>query len=398
MATDLNLTDSKIAALKVPTRDYLLYRDRQVAGLAVRVTCAGGRSFTFDYRTAAGRKRRMTLGAWSGEFGIVAARAKATALAVQIEAGGDPMQSADDAVIAYKGRPTVAMLAAKWMRQHVEPDNRPRTVREYRSILDRYVLPKLGTKAVADVTTGDLIDLINEIRREHAVTSNRVRAVLSAMLNHGIVLGWIATSPINKAVRRAPEAAHERYLTPEEFTRLNIALDHCQSRQAADAIRLLAWCGSRKGETLSAKWSEFDLVQGVWTKPSHHTKQKRTHTTALHPEALALLLDMKSRPNAHPTYLFPGADGGPLKDIKKTWRGLMTRTGIKEFRIHDLRHTFASRLIGRGATLPEIGKLLGHTQSNTTARYAHLSLEAQRETLARLPSPSKPVALIEEGE
>jgi integrase len=363
----------------------------------VRVTCAGGRAFLLDYRNAQGRQRRMTLGACSPEFGIAAARAKATEHWVTIDAGGDPLAKAADAVIEYKGRPTVAMLAAKWMTQHVEPDNRASTVADYRSILDRCILPKLGTKAVADVTTDSLIDLVNAIRRKHAVTSNRVRAVLSAMFNHAIVLKWIVANPVNKAVKRHREAPHERYLSDDEFARLDAALKNSSpaARQAADVVRLLYWTGARKGETMAAKWSEFDLEKRTWTKPSHHTKQKRAHHVKLHPEALALLLDLKARAREGVIHVFPGVDGRPLAGIKTAWRNLMRRAQITGFRIHDLRHTFASRLINQGASLSEVGKLLGHTQPATTFRYAHLSLDAQERTLALLASPSKPVAMLE---
>jgi integrase len=94
-------------------------------------------------------------------------------------------------------------------------------------------------------------------------------------------------------------------------------------------------------------------------------------------------------------YLFAGADGKPLTTIKTAWRNLMRWSQITGFRIHDLRHTFASRLIDEGATLQEIAALLGHTQAVTTFRYAHLSLEAQKRLLARLASPSKLMAMLE---
>ncbi len=130
-------------------------------------------------------------------------------------------------------------------------------------------------------------------------------------------------------------------------------------------------------------------------KPSHHTKQKRPHRVALHPQAVALLFDMKARTRAGAVSLFAGADGKPLNMIKTAWRNLMRRSQISVLRIHDLRHTFASRLIAQGASLPEVGALRGHTQAATTFRYAHLSREAQKRSLARLASPSKTVAMLE---
>jgi integrase len=382
------LTDSKIAEIKNPVSGYIMVRDG--GGLFLRITANGSRSFVLRFRTKAGIRHSMTVGNFSGEFGVVHARAKAHALKVVIEAGGDPLQAAADAVIEHKGRPTVARLAKEWM-EAVEAECSERTAKEYQGILDKHVLPALKDKAVADVETIDVKRLVNAIRRKRKVTSNRVRSVLSAMFNFALTNytkpPWLAFNPVTKAVKRFDEEKRVRSLTDEEFARLDETLKHCGSRQSADAVRLIYWTGSRKGETLSALWSEFDLVNGTWDRPSHHTKQKRRHLIALHPEALALLKDMKARAPKDAVYVFPGDGDGPLLDIKTMWRGLMRRAQITGFRIHDLRHTFASRLVNQGATLPEIGQLLGHTQSQTTARYAHLSLDGQRRTLARLASP-----------
>jgi integrase len=224
--------------------------------------------------------------------------------------------------------------------------------------------------------------------------------VASAMFNHAIVLKWIVVNPINKAVKRHREGNRERYLTPDEFARLNAALDHCGSRVAADLIRLLAHTGARKGEAMAAKWSEFDLadpVRASWCKPSHHTKQKRTHDVPLTEQAVAVLLEMKARAREGAIYVFGGADGKPITSIKTAWRSLMRRSQIEGFRIHDLRHTFASRLVSEGASLSQVGQLLGHTQPATTFRYAHLSKDSLRATLALLasPRPEPVVAMLE---
>ena len=81
-------------------------------------------------------------------------------------------------------------------------------------------------------------------------------------------------------------------------------------------------------------------------------------------------------------YVFPGkSEDQPLTDLKKTWASVTGKAGIENARVHDLRHTFASILVSRGASLPLIGALLGHTQAATTARYAHLYDEPLREAV-----------------
>src|SRR5262249_36745543 len=123
-----------------------------------------------------------------------------------------------------------------------------------------------------------------------------------------------------------------------------------------------------------ACWSDIDLERGVWTKPSHHTKQKRTENIPLSGPALALLTEMKSKNNSKAEYLFPGdAAGRPLQDIKKFWRAVITEAGISEYRLHDNRHTHASHLVSSGLSLEIVGRLLGHTNPTTTKRYAHIA-------------------------
>jgi integrase len=134
---------------------------------------------------------------------------------------------------------------------------------------------------------------------------------------------------------------------------------------------MLILTGARRGEVLSATWDQFDLQAGVWVKPSAHTKQKREYRVPLSAPMLALLTEM--REEAETTYLFPARDGkSPLGDIKKSWAAICSTAGIRRLRIHDLRHSYASQLASAGLSLSVIEALLGHTQAQTTQRYAHL--------------------------
>jgi integrase len=148
-----------------------------------------------------------------------------------------------------------------------------------------------------------------------------------------------------------------------------------------DALRLIMVTGCRKGEALTAKWTDFDFTRGVWTKPSHHTKEKKTEHVALNTQALALLEGMERKGE----YLFPGRAGGHLKDVKYPWAKVSALAKLEGVRVHDLRHSFASHLVSSGVSLPVIGKLLGHTQPQTTARYAHLADNPQREAANLFP-------------
>jgi len=133
------------------------------------------------------------------------------------------------------------------------------------------------------------------------------------------------------------------------------------------------------------KRQEFNLELGVWTKPSHHTKQKRTEHVPLSTPAVQLLVSMKERSDS--PYLFPGeVPGKPTQEIKRVWMALCKQAHLKNVRLHDLRHTYARHLVSSGMSLPIVGRLLGHTQPQTTARYAHLADDPLRQATNRFAS------------
>ena len=138
-------------------------------------------------------------------------------------------------------------------------------------------------------------------------------------------------------------------------------------------MKLLMLTGARRGEVLGARWDQFDLEAAVWIKPAATTKQRRLHRAPISGSAAALLRTIRLRMPEGCEWVFPGgAEGKPLQDIKRFWEDVRAKAELPAVRIHDLRHTFASLLVSGGMTLPMIGKLLGHTQVQTTQRYAHL--------------------------
>jgi integrase len=195
------------------------------------------------------------------------------------------------------------------------------------------------------------------------------------MFNLAIRRKWRADNPA-VGVKRNFEDKRHRYLSPDEIARLVAALDGHPQRMSAAALRLLLLTGARRGEVLGATWDMFDLERGIWTKPSAHTKQRRLHRVPLSSPALELLRDLRKRANG--PYVFPGSRGLPLREVKRTWASVCQTARLSDCRIHDLRHSFASILASSGASLPVIGRLLGHTQSATTDRYAHLFDEPLR--------------------
>ncbi len=191
----------------------------------------------------------------------------------------------------------------------------------------------------------------------------------------------------SKGIERFHEERRERWLSDNELGRLLRTLSAHPNQRAANAVRFQLLTGARIGEVLSAQWSEIDLGRGVWTKPSHHTKQNRTEHLPLSAPALALLTEMRERADVKPQYLFPGnALGKPLQCIKKFWRNITEQAGLEYYRLHDNRHTHASHLVSSGLSLEIVGRLLGHTNPLTTKRYAHLADDPLRAAAERFGS------------
>lgn len=214
------------------------------------------------------------------------------------------------------------------------------------------------------------------------------------MFSLAIKWEWVERNPA-RGIERFPEERRERFLSPDEINRLSQALiDHVASairpneaNKVANAIRLLMLTGARRSEVLSATWDMFDLDAGVWTKPSSHTKQKKPHRVPLSPPALQLLQKIRAREKHSSSYIFPSRARSTrphLTELKKSWSRICRLADLEGVRIHDLRHTYASILVSGGASLPIIGALLGHTQDQTTHRYAHLMDNPLREATTRV--------------
>ncbi|HVE22192.1 MAG TPA: tyrosine-type recombinase/integrase [Acidocella sp.] len=373
------LTDAIAKELAAPSKGNRVYYDPDLPGFGCRVTSAGARSWVLNYRSR-GIERRMTIGSlenWKARD----ARKRAEELKRAVDAGGDPMAD----LHAERSAPTVNDLAKRFTAEHL-PKKRPGTQDEYSRLLKAYILPAMGSKKVADIRHADVEDMHRRIRKDAPYSANRAVAVVSKMFSLSIKWEMRENNPAI-GIEKAPEHKRKRYLTPAEIARLSEALNQADERMSANVVRLLLLTGARKGETLAAKWSDFDLEAGTWTKPGATTKTATDHHIPLSAPALALLGEMKQaadqdndrrkREKLPPIdFVFPSQDAAgnitSLKDIKNSWATLCRKADLKGVRIHDLRHTFASVLASSGLSLPIIGALLGHTQAATTQRYAHL--------------------------
>jgi integrase len=365
------LDDKVVRALEQPPKkdgkgtNRITY-DSMVSGFGVRITSAGAVSFVLNYRRKAdGKERRYTIGQFP-TWNVTAAREEAKRLTREVDGGGDPVGK----IRADREAPTVADLCTRFVEEHVEK-KRPSTQRDYTAIVDTEIKPALGTKKVAAIEYEDIERLHSKITKRAPYKANRTLAVLSKMFSLAVKWKMRADNPV-RGVERNQEQKRKRYLSRDELARLTKAFAAHDGRQAADIFRLLLLTGARCGEVLSASWDQFDLGEGVWTKPASNTKQKADHTIPLSAPARQLLNGIRKR-GEDEKWVFPSPGGsGHRTAIKKDWERICKAARIIGLRIHDLRHSYASELAAGGHSLLTIGALLGHSQPATTHRYAHL--------------------------
>lgn len=362
----VRLSKRIIDASKAKTSDYVLW-DNEVPGFGIRVASTGRKTFVFQYFTGT-RSRRITLGTF-GALTADQARQKARSLKQQVKDGHDPLADKQ----AERAAETVSDFCDRFLEEHVGK-KKYRTQVEYKRMIKDFIRPELGKMRVKDVDTRAISRLHRKLGKT-PYQANRVLAVLSKMFTLSEKWGVraIGTNPCLD-VERFTEKPRERYLTSDESQRLARALNRFENEEdtlpsITAAIRLLLLTGARLQEILELKWEYVDFENQCLHLPDSKTGQK---TLQLNAPATKILSKIE-RSDKSPWVIAGRKKGGHLVNLMKPWRKIRSEAGIPDVRLHDLRHSFAATAAGMGHSLPMIGALLGHSQAQTTARYAHLA-------------------------
>jgi integrase len=361
--------------------------DPKATGFGVRSYPGGSKSFFIDYRLN-GQQRRYTIGPfprWSAE----AAREEAKKLRKEIDRGVDPAGDKR----ARRTAPTVQDLMDRYLADHLPK----RALVGTRLRDEKKMLAEIGDKLgrhtkVDDIHGGDIADMHRRITEsDRPVRANRILAMASKMFSLALVpkagetLAWRSAALGNpcKGIARNREEGRERFFSQSELTAISDALARYRGG-AADCVRLIMLSGCRPIEAKKAEWTEFDKEPGYWIKPTAHTKQRKVHKLPLNPAALELIERLRKKRKG--TWVFPGEKpGAHLTELARVWKSVRKQTGLgQDARLYDLRHTYASVGAGGGLSLPIIGRLLGHSQSRTTQRYAHLADDPLREAADKI--------------
>jgi len=391
------ITKRLVDHLKVSENEYFVWDDR-LAGFGVRVRPSGIMTFVFQYRSGPGRgapTRRVTIGRM-GKVTPDEARGIARGHSGSVAAGNDPARDKAEERRAL----SVERLAERFLEEHVKPKRKLRTYEGYCHLLRSKVIPEIGTKRATKVQRSD-IEVLHRDWADIPYHANNAVRCIRAMYSFAGRAGLVPEghNPA-RGVKLYSGQARERLLSTAEIEGIGAALrlgetegipwpidpDKPISKHMPKAenrrekldphtvggIRLLIFTGCRLREILHLEWPHVDFERGLLLLPDSKTGRK---AVILNAPALRVLADLPRVGR----FVVAGDDPDkPRRDLKRPWRAITRHAGIAGLRIHDLRHNFASFGAGGGLGLPIIGRLLGHTQPSTTARYAHLDTDPLR--------------------
>jgi integrase len=342
--------------------------DDELHGFGLRIWPSGRKVYVVMTRVK-GRLRKVTIGP-HGPITPERARMKAHQIISEAKAGNDPVKELDQT----RKSPTMKELGERFLKEHVAVRCKPSTQYEYKRSVELFINPKLGTRKISDIERKDIAEFHHNLRLI-PYQANRTLGVLSKLFNLAEVWG-LRPDHSNPClhVKKYPEQKRERFLSPEEYAALGKALqeieaDGSETKSAINAVRLLMLTGCRLGEIMTLKWDYVDIKAREFRLPDSKTGAKIVHFG----KTVANVLKNIERIDGNPWVVTGRKEGARLTDLQHPWRRIRARAALPELRIHDLRHSYASGALALGEGLPMIGKLLGHTQVQTTARYAHLA-------------------------
>lgn len=355
--------------------------DTQTPGLAVQITAKGTKSF-YLYRWVNGRPEKLRLGRFPATTVEQARREAAKALGMIAE-GQNPVEVRRQA----KAEMTLEQLHQLWMK-HAKVHKRtwPEDDRNYNSFLKPWANRKLS--GIKRERVKALHSKVGQNNGHYA--ANRLLALLSAMFNHAIREYELPLPNPCIGIKKFPEQKREAWIKPGDMPAFFRALEAEHNTDFRDFFSLLLLTGARKGNVLAMRWADINMEQALWSIPAADHKTNRIQTIPLSKPAMAILerrkealedrTDSDDEEENKNVYVFPGnGRTGHLTEPEGAWKRITENANLPGLRLHDLRHTMASWQVTSGVSLVITSKALGHTNTSTTARYAHLATDPVRD-------------------
>ncbi|GAB0061227.1 tyrosine-type recombinase/integrase [Pseudomonas syringae] len=388
------LTAKLLSGLQVTGREYEVH-DTTITGLFVRVTVAGAKSYVVTW--ARGRKKTL------GRVGILTldqARQEATQYLADARKHGEPLA-------VSQGRKGAALPSLRdfidetylpWFKAHHRGHDKTQhtLANNFESIMPQRI----------DAITGRDLEQIRTTWLQAGnkpSTVNRKMGSISGVFSRAVEWEYLEAHPMAKlSALKVDSKGKVRYLADDESKRLREALDARQDEARAERDSANKWrtdrgkpelaslqlveftdhlkpmvlvslnTGMRRGELFDLKWPAVNFTTKTITVVGDNTKTLDTRHIPMNRETAATL-DAWKKQSKGTGYVFPGQSGERLDNAKSAWLNLLERAKIIDFRWHDMRHDFASRLVMAGVPINTVRDLLGHSDIKMTLRYAHLA-------------------------
>lgn len=390
MATKINFTKAAIEGLTLPEHGKRTdYQDTKTTGLQLRVTSTGTKTFSV-LRRINGILERITIGRYP-DLTVEQARRRAAEINSDVAHGLNP----GEVKRGRKAELTFGELFAEYLERHSKPNKKTWT--EDQSKYINYLAKPLGNKKLSAIDRASIATIHSSVTKAgHAITANRVKALVSSVFGWAISAGLWETNPA-MGIKLNKEQSRDRFIQGDELPRFFRALADEQNDTMRDYFLLSLLTGARRSNVLAMQWADVNLDRAEWR--IKETKNGTPQVVALSPEAVEVLQNRKSPEPSQ--FVFPGiGKAGHLAEPKKGWRRILERAGIADLRIHDLRRTLGSWQAKTGASMAIIGKSLNHKNPNTTAIYARLDLDPVRNSVNTATSAMltaaglKPAAIV----
>lgn len=392
------LTKRTVDAAAPQSRRYYVW-DNEIRGFGLLVLPSGVKTYFFRYRTPEGTRPQPTIGK-HGDWTPDQAREKADAWRQLVKAGRDPLSEKRERLEA----PTITDLLNAYLESERFKSKAPSTQAIDRGRIERHLMPTLGRKHGDKLTPGDVERAFGAIRDGKTATDVKTRKrgrarvtggegtarmaieLLRAVFSWAMREGLAKTNPCEQVKTGVSRIRETILQDAAEYARLFETLERMESEkriraQVADAMRLIALTGARRGEVAGLRWSYVDLKKGVLTLPptAHKTGRHTGKPRVIGLPAAAQAIIARQSTGDADDYVFAPAHGkGPIS-LSKPWRAVRVEAGLPEnIGLHGLRHSLASHMAMNGAEVAEIMTALGHRQLSTAQRYVHWAQDARQ--------------------
>jgi site-specific recombinase XerD len=368
----LQLTPKFLATLQCePGKSRTEWCDSEVKGLycEARATSPGEGTYYLRYKDEGCSTRHFRLGT-TADISLAEARKLAADKKASIRQGANPSLERKQ----EKQIPTLKQFVEEQYAPYCKVRKRSWHTDHLR--FNQRLFPAFGDIRLDRITTKQLIDFHSDLREVHKLapaTADHFIKLIRHLYNMAIKWGVVDKNPATKMSLFNADNKVENIMDETQLQRLMLVLATHPNRPACRIAMFLLSTGCRLSEALCAEWSQIDWTQKVWRIPALNSKSKRMRPVPLNESAMDILEQVR---NDSPQWVFYNPDTGThYKSLHNAWDDLRSKANLKNLRIHDLRHTYASLLINSGIGIYSVKELLGHSDTKVTQRYAHMNTQ-----------------------